>query len=77
MGVVLYILLSGEPPFFDEDNFVMYELVKAGQFRMESPVWAGISAEAKDLIRSILIIDPDRRLTGAQIMAHPWMTKTF
>ena len=55
MGVVLYILLSGEPPFFDEDNFVMYELIKAGQFRMESPVWAGISAEAKDLIRSILI----------------------
>lgn len=39
VGVVLYILLAGEPPFFDEDNFELYEMIKKGRYSMNQPVW--------------------------------------
>ena len=50
VGVVLYILLCGEPPFYDNDNFELYEKIKQGKFTMNQPVWKYISSEAKDLI---------------------------
>ena len=76
MGIVLYILLSGEPPFYDEDSFLLYELIKNVDYSFEHPIWKQISSEAKDLIEKLLVANPNERLTGEQIMAHPWFTKS-
>ena len=73
VGVVLFILLSGGPPFYDPDQFEMFEKIKRAEFSFEALSWQGVSAEAKDLITKLLVVDPAQRLTGEQIMAHPWI----
>lgn len=67
VGVVLFILLSGEPPFFDEDNFELFEKIKKCQYSMENPIWEHVSEEAKDLIRKLLVVEPNKRLSAEQI----------
>lgn len=64
VGVVLFILLSGEPPFFDEDNFELFEKIKNGQYSMANPIWDHVSEEAKDLIRKLLVVEPTKRLSA-------------
>jgi calcium/calmodulin-dependent protein kinase I len=73
VGVVLFILLSGSPPFYDEDNFELFEKIKKCEYDISGPQWAGISAEAKDFISKLLVADPEQRLNGDQIMNHPWI----
>lgn len=73
VGVVLFILLSGSPPFYDEDNFELFEKIKKCQYDLTTPQWDGISAEAKDFISKLLVADPEARLKGDEIMAHPWI----
>ena len=64
LGVVLFILLSGSPPFYDEDNFALFEKIKACQYNFDAPSWTSISAEAKDFISKLLVANPDERLNG-------------
>ena len=73
VGVVLFILLSGGPPFYDSDNFEMFEKIKRAEYSFEALSWQSVSPEAKDLISKLLVADPAQRLTGEQIMAHPWI----
>lgn len=73
VGVVLFILLSGGPPFYNPDQFEMFEKIKQAEYSFEALSWQGVSAEAKDLITKLLVADPAQRLTGEQIMAHPWI----
>ena len=61
IGVVLYILLCGYPPFYDEDNAILFEKIKSGKFDFPSPVWDNISDEPKDIIRHLLVVDPKKR----------------
>merc|ERR1711937_1056671 len=63
MAVVLFIMLSGTPPFYDEDNFQLFEIIKKGTYAFDAPSWKLISDEAKDLIKRLLITDPDKRIT--------------
>ena len=63
IGVVLYILLSGSPPFFDEDNGMLFEKIKKGKYEFPSHVWDGISADVKDIIRHLLVLEPSHRWT--------------
>lgn len=74
LGVILYVMLCGFPPFFDEDNAVLFNLIKKGQYEFPSPYWDTVSDEAKDLIKKLLLIDTDRRLTAEQILRHPWLS---
>lgn len=76
MGVVLFILLSGAPPFYDEDNFELFEKIKKCQYDFSAPAWREVSKEAKDFISKLLVVDPEKRLSGADIMNHPWITST-
>lgn len=73
LGVVLFILLSGTPPFYDEDNFALFEKIKRCEYSFGAPSWATISPEAKDFISKLLVADQNARLNGDQIMNHPWI----
>ena len=74
IGVVLFILLSGCPPFFDEDNYVLFEKIKKVQYNFDAPTWENVSEDAKDVIRNLLVADPEKRLTPDQFLNHPWIT---
>lgn len=64
IGVLMYILLCGYPPFFGPNKKVIYELIKAGKFDFNGKEWNIISNEAKDLIRNLLVVDPKKRLSA-------------
>jgi serine/threonine protein kinase len=65
---VLYILLCGYPPFYDEDNVKLFEKIKSGQFDFPESSWGHISAEVKDLLLRILVVDPAKRLQPEQMI---------
>lgn len=73
IGVILYILLCGFPPFYDENNAVLFQQIKKGDYSFPSPYWDDISDGAKDLVRKILQVDPKKRLTIKQCLDHPWI----
>ncbi|CDH56674.1 pkinase-domain-containing protein [Lichtheimia corymbifera JMRC:FSU:9682] len=75
LGCVLYTLLCGFPPFYDESIEVLTQKVAKGQYTFLSPWWDPISNEAKDLIGHLLCINPEERYTIDQFMKHPWMKK--
>lgn len=74
LGCVLYTLLCGFPPFYDESIEVLTEKVAKGQFTFLSPWWDDISKSAQDLISHLLTVDPDKRYTIKEFLAHPWIT---
>ena len=69
----MFILLSGEPPFFHEDNFELFELIKKCEYSMDKPAWKHISEDAKDLIKKLLVADPSKRINAKEIQSHPWI----
>ncbi|KAF9391006.1 hypothetical protein CPB97_007759 [Podila verticillata] len=73
MGCVLYTLLCGFPPFYDESIQALTEKVARGQYTFLSPWWDEISAEVKDLITHLLCVNPKERYTIDQFLAHPWV----
>ncbi|KAL9941303.1 hypothetical protein ACHAO5_009133 [Verticillium nonalfalfae] len=73
LGCVLYTLLCGFPPFYDESIEVLTEKVAKGQFTFLSPWWDDISKSAQDLISHLLAVDPEKRFTITEFLAHPWI----
>jgi hypothetical protein len=76
MGCVLYTLLCGFPPFYDESIEVLTEKVAKGQFTFLSPWWDDISKSAQDLIAHLLCVDPEKRFTITEFLAHPWIRES-
>uniref|UniRef100_A0A8C5GV32 calcium/calmodulin-dependent protein kinase n=1 Tax=Gouania willdenowi TaxID=441366 RepID=A0A8C5GV32_GOUWI len=72
-GVILYILLVGYPPFWDEDQHKLYQQIKAGAYDFPSPEWDTVTPEAKNLINQMLTINPAKRITADQAIKHPWV----
>ncbi|WRT66214.1 uncharacterized protein IL334_003167 [Kwoniella shivajii] len=73
LGCVLYTLLCGFPPFYDESINVLTEKVARGYYTFLSPWWDDISTSAKDLITHLLCVDPAQRYTIDEFLAHPWI----
>uniref|UniRef100_A0AAQ5ZKI0 Protein kinase domain-containing protein n=1 Tax=Amphiprion ocellaris TaxID=80972 RepID=A0AAQ5ZKI0_AMPOC len=75
LGVILYILLCGFPPFRsqDRDQEELFKLIKQAQLHFLSPYWDPISEEARCLVRALLQTDPTVRLTAEQTLLHPWV----
>ncbi|KMT11597.1 hypothetical protein BVRB_5g109120 [Beta vulgaris subsp. vulgaris] len=72
-GVIIYILLSGVPPFWDETEQGIFEQVMKGDLDFISEPWPSISNGAKDLVKKMLVRDPKKRLTAHQVLCHPWV----
>lgn len=76
-GVIMFILLSGYPPFADENVPRMYSKILRGRYEFYPAVWRNVSEEAKDLVRRLLTVDMYQRITVDQALAHPWVSKTL
>ena len=72
-GVILYILLCGFPPFYEEELPALFDQILHARYDFPSPWWDNISADGKDLVKKLLELDVKKRLTAAQVLAHPWM----
>ncbi|KAL6317064.1 hypothetical protein AAG906_029816 [Vitis piasezkii] len=72
-GVILYILLSGVPPFWGENEKSIFDAVLQGYVDFDSAPWPSISGSAKDLIKKMLMKDPKRRITASDALNHPWL----
>jgi len=74
LGVILYILLCGFPPFYHESTNALYKQIKKGQYDFPSPYWDNISDSAKNLIAALLTVDPKKRLSPQGVLNHPWVS---
>lgn len=74
LGVILYILLCGFPPFYHESTAALYKQIKKGQYEFPAPYWTDISDSAKNLVSGLLTVDPKKRLTPQGVLEHPWIS---
>lgn len=72
-GIILYILLSGVPPFWAQTEQGIFDAILAGSLDLESDPWPKVSSEAKELISGMLRPDPKKRMTASQVLKHPWV----
>lgn len=75
IGVILYILLSGKPPFYGDDDKEILNSVKVGTYSLSGPEWKNISQDAKDLIKKMLTYDHKLRISADQAINHQWIKK--
>ncbi|XDV23088.1 hypothetical protein PO909_027800 [Leuciscus waleckii] len=73
IGVITYILLSGYPPFYEENETRLFSKIMKAEYAFHSPYWDDISESAKDFIRHMLEKNPNKRNTTEQALAHPWI----
>ena len=71
-GVILYLILVGYPPFWNNNDEKLLLSILQGHFSMPSPYWDNVSENAKDLIRRLLVLNPEERLTASQALKHSW-----
>ncbi|EPY50633.1 CAMK/CAMK1 protein kinase Srk1 [Schizosaccharomyces cryophilus OY26] len=76
LGCVLYTILCGFPPFYDESISSLTNKVAHGEYTFLSPWWDDISKSAKDLVSHLLTVNPDTRYDIHQFLAHPWITQS-
>ena len=72
-GVILYVILSGKPPFNGDDEKEIMEKVALGAYKIEGVNWEGISEEAKDFVRQLMTFDPKLRPDAETALNNPWM----
>lgn len=79
LGVIMYILLCGFPPFYSNHGLAispgMKKRIRAGQYDFPNPEWKNVSQDAKDLIRGLLRTDPDKRFSIEDVLSHTWIAK--
>lgn len=76
LGVLTYNMLSGKLPFDGNNIKEVLRRVRAGRYTFPAEEWDDMSDEAKDFIRGLLELDPKKRLTAREALAHPWLTST-
>jgi len=72
-GVVLYTMLCGYQPFNSEDTQDLTEMIQKGKYEFHADPWDKISADAKDLIKHLLNVNPNTRYSPFQALTHPWI----
>ena len=74
-GVILFIMLSGKPPFYANDMDQMFENIKVGDFKFRPPYWNPITSEAKAMISRMLVVDPHKRATIDELLRDDWLVR--
>jgi len=73
LGVIIYILLGGYPPFIEQNQRELFRKIRKGQYEFHEEYWGGVSKDAKDLISSLLTVDPAKRISAKEALEHKWM----
>ncbi|KAL7866343.1 hypothetical protein AOLI_G00141570 [Acnodon oligacanthus] len=73
IGVIMYMLLCGEPPFMSSSEEHLFELIKKGELNFSGSVWDTISDAAKKVLRCLLKVDPAHRITASELLDNPWV----
>jgi len=73
MGVVLYIMLCGFPPFYADSTAVLFKQIRKGDYTFPHPYWDEVSDAAKDLVSKVLVVDPTKRYSAQQCLDHAWI----
>jgi len=76
LGVIVYILLGGYPPFIEQNQRELFRKIRKGQYEFHEEYWGSVSPEAKDFISCLLTVQPSKRLTAEQALKHKWMTQS-
>lgn len=74
VGVILYILLGGYPPFIEKNQRELFRKIRAGDYEFHEEYWGAVSDDAKDLISSLLTVNPAKRLSAARALENKWIT---
>jgi calcium/calmodulin-dependent protein kinase I len=74
VGVILYILLCGYPPFYADNAPALFKKIMEVQYDFDDPSWEDVSDAAKSLIQHLLVKEPEKRYTATQCMEHEWVT---
>ncbi|CAJ1051697.1 MAP kinase-activated protein kinase 2 isoform X1 [Xyrichtys novacula] len=81
LGVIMYILLCGYPPFYSNHGLAispgMKRRIRMGQYEFPNPEWSDVSEEAQQLIRTLLKTEPTQRMTITEFMNHPWINQSM
>jgi len=72
LGVIIYILLCGYPPFYDDNVRRLFRQILKANYKFHNDTWGDVSDEAKDLISKLLVVKANQRLSADEVLAHPW-----
>lgn len=76
LGVIVYILLGGYPPFIEQNQRDLFRKIRTGQYKFHDEYWSQVSEGAKNLIRSLLTVNPDTRKNANQVLENDqWMNE--
>lgn len=70
----MYVLLCGYPPFYARSRQDLFRQIRTGKVTFDDSYWKDISSEAKELIMSMLLVDPAKRYTAKQVLEHAWIS---
>ncbi|ETE65080.1 Serine/threonine-protein kinase 33, partial [Ophiophagus hannah] len=74
IGVIMYMLLSGEPPFMASSEEKLFEVIKKGDLHFKQPIWQTVNKAAKNILRLLLKVDPAHRITANELLDCQWIT---
>ncbi|XP_073897149.1 serine/threonine-protein kinase 33 [Castor canadensis] len=74
IGVIMYLLLCGEPPFLASSEEKLFELIRKGELHFEDPLWESISDCAKSVLKQLMKVDPAHRITAKELLDNQWLT---
>ena len=72
-GVILFVLLSGSTPFTGKTEYEVFQKIRKGVYSMTGHRWEAVSKPAKDLVRNMMLYEPDQRCTALEALNHPWI----
>ncbi len=75
LGIIMYMLLSGSPPFDGSDDIEIMDKIIKGEYSLKTKEWDNVSDDAKDLVKKLLTYNPSRRITAEDAKNHPWIIK--
>ena len=73
LGVILYVMLSGRPPFYGKSNKDIYKTILKGEYRLDVKGVRNLNKSVLDLVKGLIELDPEKRLSSEEAYKHPWI----